>query len=242
MGKDRRGMKLNKFILKSVLYAIAAVTSLREENRRQALDAKILPRIKAALSSPFVGVRAAACQVTRSLSRSVKNLRTCLVDSGIAVPLVKLLKDVNLSVQIAASATLCNIVLDFSPMKAIIIDNCGLELLVQLVVSSTDTSLRLNALWALKNVLFEADSVIKKRVISQLGFQTIYKLCQDSSYAIQEQALNIIRNTACRSEDDIEFIVQGVGPANLIQILEQKLCLIGIPDEIHLHVIFQINK
>ena len=214
---------------------------MREENRRQALDAKILPRIKAALSSAFVGVRAAACQATRSLSRSVKNLRTCLVDSGIAIPLVKLLKDVNLSVQIAASATLCNIVLDFSPMKSIIIENGGLELLVQLVISSTDTSLRLNALWALKNVLFEADSLIKSRVITQLGFETIYKLCEDPSFVIQEQALNIIRNTACRAEEDIEFIVHGIGPANLIQILEQKLCLIGIPDEIHLHVIFPDN-
>jgi hypothetical protein len=214
---------------------------MREENRRQALDAKILPRIKAALSSAFVGVRAAACQATRSLSRSVKNLRTCLVDSGIAIPLVKLLKDVNLSVQIAASATLCNIVLDFSPMKSIIIENGGLELLVQLVISSADTSLRLNALWALKNVLFEADSSIKIRVITQLGFETIYKLCEDPSFAIQEQALNIIRNTACRSEEDIEFIVQGMGPANLIHILEQKLCLIGIPDEIHLHVILPDN-
>ncbi len=214
---------------------------MREENRRQALDAKILPRIKVALSSPYVGVRAAACQVTRSLSRSVKNLRTCLVDSGIAVPLVKLLKDVNLAVQIAASATLCNIILDFSPMKSIIIDNGGLELLVQLVVSSADDSLRLNALWALKNVLFEADSLIKTRVITQLGFETIYQLCKDPSFVIQEQALNIIRNTACRSEEDIEFIVHGIGPANLIQVLEQKLCLIGIPDEIHLHVTFSDN-
>lgn len=122
-------------------------------------------------------------------------------------------------------------------MKAIIIDNGGLELLVQLVGSATDTSLRLNALWALKNVLFEADSAIKNRVISQLGFETIYKLCSDPSFVIQEQALNIIRNTACRAEEDIEFIVQGIGPANLMQGLEQKLCLIGIPDEIHLHVI-----
>jgi hypothetical protein len=227
---------LTNLIKKSVLYAISAVTSLREENRRQALDSKILPRIKAALSSPFEGVRAAACQVTRSLSRSVKNLRTSLVDSGIAVPLVKLLKDVNLSVQIAASATLCNIVLDFSPMKTIIIDNGGLELLVQLVVSSVDTSLRINALWALKNVLFEADSTIKARVISQLGFETVYKLCQDPSFVIQEQALNIIRNTACRTEQDIEFVVQGLGPANLVQILERNLCLVGIPDVIHLHV------
>ena len=157
----------------SVLSAIAAVTSLREENRRQALDAKILPRIRLALDSPHQAVGAAACQVTRSLSRSVKNLRTSLVDSGIALPLVKLLDDTDLSVQIAATATLCNIVLDFSPMKRIIIDNGGIEILVKLVISSKDSAIRLNALWALKNVLFEADSDIKNRVITHLGFDTL---------------------------------------------------------------------
>ena len=157
----------------SILLAIASVTSLREENRRQALDSKILPRITAALSSPSTFVRAAACQCTRSLSRSVKNLRTSLVDSGVAIPLLKLLRDSDLSVQTAASATLCNIVLDFSPLKKIFIEHGGIESLVDMVVSSSDTTLRLNSLWALKNVLFQADSETKMRVISLLGFDVL---------------------------------------------------------------------
>jgi hypothetical protein len=42
-----------------------------------------------ALESKNVNVRSAACQCTRSVSRSVKTLRTALVDAGIAVPLIK---------------------------------------------------------------------------------------------------------------------------------------------------------
>lgn len=82
------------------MLAIAAISSLREECRRQVIDAKILPYIVSAMSHKSTGVRAAACQCTRSLSRSVKNLRTNLVDARIAVPLfevktIKLVGNIN---------------------------------------------------------------------------------------------------------------------------------------------------
>ncbi len=141
--------------------------------KKQALDCRILPKILTALESSSTKVRAAACQCTRSLSRSVKNLRTHLVDAGIAIPLLRLLADADLVVQIAACATLCNMVLDFSPMKRTVIENGGIEALVNKIVYSSDTNLRLNALWALKNILFQADSDIKTRVLSQLGFGVI---------------------------------------------------------------------
>lgn len=73
----------------SILLALGAACSLREECRKQVIDAKVLPVIVQCLESPLVGIRAAACQCTRSLSRSVKNLRTSLVDAGIATPLFK---------------------------------------------------------------------------------------------------------------------------------------------------------
>lgn len=81
----------NERIKESALLAIAAVCSLREECRKQVIDAKVLSAIVAAMEHKSVGVRAAACQCTRSLSRSVKNLRTSLVDAGIALPLFKVI-------------------------------------------------------------------------------------------------------------------------------------------------------
>jgi hypothetical protein len=46
------------------------------------------------------------------------------------------------------------------------------EKLVSLV-KSMDNNLRLNAVWAIKNLLYQADGEIKARVMQQLTFATL---------------------------------------------------------------------
>jgi hypothetical protein len=65
------------------------------------------------------GVLMAACELVRYLSRSVKILRTSLVDAGIADALFGLLKHPDMDVKIIATGALCNVLLDFSPMKPV---------------------------------------------------------------------------------------------------------------------------
>ena len=108
-----------------------------------------LPHLHKALSHPSYGVRAAACQLARALSRTVAILRTSLVDSGVGEEVIQALKrevvahrrktggelmmdgmiredvgeddggDRAWTVEVAATATICNLIADFSPLKAV---------------------------------------------------------------------------------------------------------------------------
>lgn len=61
----------------------------------------------------------AACALARGLSRSVSTLRTSLMDAGLAPPLFILLKHQDVDIQVAATAVISNLVLDFSPMREV---------------------------------------------------------------------------------------------------------------------------
>jgi hypothetical protein len=86
--------KRREKIKENCLIAIAAATLLKEECRTQAIEAKVLPHVISGLTSTQSNVRLAACQCTKSLSRSVSHLRTSLVDAGVAQPLIKVCMDV----------------------------------------------------------------------------------------------------------------------------------------------------
>eukprot|EP01132_Coremiostelium_polycephalum_P002301 gene2301-2840_t len=202
------------------LSAIAVLCSLREDSRRQVVEAKIIPQIIQCLHSQNYAIRAASCRCTKSLSRSIKHLRTSLFECTIAIPLLKLLDDQSLEVQISASATLCNLILDFSPMKQAILENGGVKKLVSLTTGQ-DFQLRLNCVWALKNMLFMAEPSLKESVMKELTYAKLISLIRDYEPPIAEQALSVLRNFAYK---DIEQIVTDEKFSyQLIPLLESKL-------------------
>ena len=158
--------------LDCALIVVSALSSANEDNRKLIADSILLGLIIESMSSLNANLRISACQCARNLSRSVKNLRTNLFDAGIAKPLLKLLHDESLTVQITACATICNMVLDFTPIKKVIVNEGAVPDLVQLA-SHPDTSLRVNAIWSLKNLLYHSDGEIRGKVISCLSFETI---------------------------------------------------------------------
>ena len=124
----------------SVLNALASMATFKDEYRKAIIDNGVVPFVINSLaprnavhssgSAPSNGstetagvignpttVLLAACDTARALSRSVSTLRTSLVDAGLASPLYVLLRHPDVEVQVAATAVICNLVMEFSPMR-----------------------------------------------------------------------------------------------------------------------------
>ncbi|KAJ9478252.1 Armadillo repeat-containing protein 8 [Pseudozyma hubeiensis] len=119
------------------LTALAALTFQHDEPRRKLIDTvqpPVLALVVSSISFPALGVRIAACRLSRALSRSLSILRTSIVDAGVAPKLVALLQDPAEEevVKVEVAATICNLVLDFSPMKKVIQELGGVDTLVEL--------------------------------------------------------------------------------------------------------------
>jgi hypothetical protein len=112
----------------STLLALAAIAGDQDAYRKLVIEMGAATHIIESLvpyseSSEKDGnpdaVLRAACNVTRSLSRSVSVLRTSLIDHGIANPVYNLLSNQSVKVQIAATEVITNLVLEVSPMRTV---------------------------------------------------------------------------------------------------------------------------
>lgn len=88
---ERPNVKFADQSREGALSCLHAIGSIREECRKAIIDAKIVPLIVNCLNTGRNETKVYACQCARALSRSVKALRTVLIDSGIAEPLIKVL-------------------------------------------------------------------------------------------------------------------------------------------------------
>jgi hypothetical protein len=120
-----------------VLLALAAMAMFKDELRKAIIDSGVVQFIIDSLrahgtdryNSDREGrqvrhgnpddVLISACSLAKALSRSVSTLRTSLIDAGLTEPLYMLLTHRSVDVQIAATAVVCNLVLEFSPMREV---------------------------------------------------------------------------------------------------------------------------
>jgi hypothetical protein len=136
-------------------------------------------------------------------------------------------------VQAAACGALCNLVLEFSPMKKSVIEAGAIKRFVDYSRSS-NSDLQLNGTWAINNLLYRASLEAKKAVMKELSFDSLHELLQDSNIAVQEQALEILRNLVYGKQQDTEWVYETMGKDVLLDILESKLQVtssMGLDDE-----------
>ncbi|KAG4935298.1 hypothetical protein JHK85_050217 [Glycine max] len=152
--------------LEGVFLALADLCSKLECCRSSFLSLQVLNLVVDALTHEDASVRTAACICLRSVSRSIK---------------------------VAALGAISNIVVDFMPHKSTFIQCGGIKELVQLT-KSMDSSLRLNAVWALRNMVFLADKICKEGIFVELTASSMASLICDPEPSVQEQALALVRN------------------------------------------------
>jgi armadillo repeat-containing protein 8 len=171
----------------AVLKALASLAPFEEQYRKSMCDLGVVPYIidslKPYTSNPLLTDHSpvgpnfitgnpaptllAACAAARALTRSVSVLRTSLIDAGVAPPLFHLLNNPDSEVQIAATKVVCNLALDFSPMKEAIVSQNIIGTLCQ-HAHSANPMLRLDSLWALKHLVYNSSNDLKFNIFQEL--------------------------------------------------------------------------
>lgn len=174
--------------------AFASLGANDEDIRKKIIDTdNLMDHIVSGLQDPCPKVRLAAVRCLHSLSRSVQQLRTTFQDHSVWRPLMALLQGASDDILTVASSTLCNLLLEFSPSKEPILESGAVDLLCGLT-KHKDPFLRLNGIWALMNMAFQAEQKIKSQILDTLGTDQIFRLLSDPEVDVLMKTLGLLRN------------------------------------------------
>ncbi|RXG59952.1 Armadillo repeat-containing protein 8 [Armadillidium vulgare] len=223
----------------AALKVYASLSANDEDIRKKVIETEGLMNILlCSISNGNSSVQLAAVRCLHSLSRSVQTLRTTFQDHTVWKPLLNVLKTSSCEELISvASSTLCNLLLEFSPSKENILDQGGIEFLCGLT-RRPHPGLRLNAVWALMNMAFQAEHRVKASILHNLGTDQIFRLLSDSDVNILMKTLGLLRNLLS-TKTHIDQIMQGHGKEIMQAIIlilegehspdvkEQALCILA---------------
>ena len=185
-----------------VLSAIASIAPFKDDYRKAICDQGVIPFIVDSLK-PYTNVPhlsengpnglhtipgnpsptlLAACNAARALTRSVNVLRTSLTDANITPQIFTLLRNDDVEVQIASTRVVCNLALDFSPMKEAVIAHGVLKILCE-HAHSQHGMLRLDSLWALKHLVYNSKEELRIKVLEELGVGWMMSILQADTAA-----------------------------------------------------------
>ncbi|KAI8426050.1 hypothetical protein MSG28_005017 [Choristoneura fumiferana] len=210
-----------------------------EDIRKRIIETHgLMVHIVNGMNNPEPAVRLAAVRCLHSLSRSVQQLRTTFQDHAVWRPLMQLLSDSpETELLTVGSSTLCNLLLEFSPAKEPMLDQGAVEMLCNLT-KRPEAALRLNGIWALMNMAFQAEQKVKQRILSCLGTEQMFRLLSDADTRVIMKTLGLLRNLlstrqhidAIMSEyssqvmQAVIVVLEGSYPA---EVKEQALCILG---------------
>ncbi|XP_035267076.1 armadillo repeat-containing protein 8 isoform X2 [Anguilla anguilla] len=225
--------------LRQAAFKLYASLGANDEDIRKKITEteNMMDRIVSGLSESSIKVRLAAVRCLHSLSRSVQQLRTSFHDHAVWKPLMKLLQNAPDEVLVMASSTLCNLLLEFSPSKEPILESGVIELLCSLTQSDSP-ALRVNGIWALMNMAFQADQKVKVEIVRALGTEQLFRLLSDPDPNVLMKTLGLLRNLLS-TRPHIDQIMSSHGKQIMqavtlilegehsIEVKEQTLCILA---------------
>ncbi|GLV43849.1 hypothetical protein CBL_11571 [Carabus blaptoides fortunei] len=221
--------------------AFASLGANDEDIRKRIIETDhLMEQVLAGLADECANVRLAAVRCLHSLSRSVQQLRTSFQDHSVWRPLMALLTSIPPpcdELLTVASSTLCNLLLEFSPAKEPILEQGAVQLLCSLT-NRPEPSLKLNGIWALMNMAFQAEQRIKSQILITLGTDQIFRLLADTDTRVLMKTLGLIRNLvsprthtdsimALHSTQVMQAVVLVLEGPHSIEVKEQALCILG---------------
>ncbi|KAL9904305.1 armadillo repeat-containing protein 8-like [Glossina fuscipes] len=233
-------IKINEpHVKQAALKCLAALGANDETIRKKIIDINsLVDGILQSLNDWESQVRIASIRCLHSLSRSVQQLRTTFQDHSIWEPLIFIMNnEASTDFLIAVTATICNLLLEFSPSKTPLIGSGIIEKLCQFT-EHEHPSLRLNSIWALMNLTYQSDDSTKTNVINTIGIRRILDCLNDSNPLIVLKSLGLLRNILSEAHqidpimsmhakeinDSLYVILDSATSAG---IKEQALCVIG---------------
>ncbi|KAL0419570.1 UNVERIFIED_CONTAM: hypothetical protein Sradi_1370500 [Sesamum radiatum] len=114
-----------------------------------------------------------------------------VLDAGAFPLLLSLISHLN--EKIAALGAISNVVVDFMAHKSVLMQCGGVKQLVQLS-KSMESAIRVNAVWALRNLTFLVNYRCKEEILLELTSATLISLINDPEPSVQAQALALVRN------------------------------------------------
>ncbi|XP_057802463.1 uncharacterized protein LOC131017755 isoform X2 [Salvia miltiorrhiza] len=189
-----------------IFLALSDLCSKLECCRERVLKLKVLASVTEALVHDSAEVRAAACIFLKNVSRSVKSLSAgTFMNEEIVVPLVQLLGSSFTSEKVAALGAISNVVVDFNADKSLFTQCGGVRQLV-LLSKSVESAIRVNAVWALKNLTFLGNNQCKEEILLELSTSTLASLISDPEASVQEQVLALVCNLVDGTANSVDYV------------------------------------
>ena len=212
-------LSLSESLLYNTLRALSYIVISNDSYLKRVIGNGFYKEVISLLYHPTPKVRSSACLCIGSFSRADKTAKQPLITEHVQSVLCKLLGDKYMEVIENALRALCNLVLECQ--KEVIQSTDCIKLLVDLS-QSKHFGLKQRAIFALKNLLYQVTTDIKKSVITKLSYNKLFEFLNDKEHLIQGLALAIIRNLIYNSKDYVQELLAEGGNNKFLNVIIDK--------------------